>query len=91
MDITSILNSFFGFDSSEGWDIADLQNWRWDFGRREDQDNEMVEKLSPLSLNVDPETWYNRLSEEEREKWKNPWGILAMVAIYEQVPTRSAF
>lgn len=50
----------------------------------------MVDKLSPLALNVDPETWYDNLTNEEREKWESPWGILAQIAIFDQV-TRSAF
>ena len=42
LDVDSILNSFFGCDGKEGWDLVDLQNWRdnmkrWGFGRREDQ------------------------------------------------------
>jgi uncharacterized protein (DUF924 family) len=95
LDVASILNSFFGCDDEEGWDLVDLQNWRnnmkrWGFGRPEDQDHEMLDKLSPLSLNVDPETWYDSLSEEEREKWESPWGILAQIAIFDQV-TRSAY
>lgn len=95
LDVAGILNSFFGTDSKEGWDLVDLQNWRdnmkrWGFGRREDQDDVMVDKLSPLALHVDPETWYESLTTEEREKWESPWGILAQVAIFDQVP-RSAF
>ena len=95
LDVTGILNSFFGCEDKEGWDLVDLQNWRdnmkrWGFGRPGDQDNEMVDKLAPLSLNVDPETWYDNLTEEEREKWESPWGILARIAIFDQV-TRSAF
>jgi hypothetical protein len=91
LDVASILNSFFGCDNEEGWDLVDLQNWRnnmkrWGFGRREDQDDEMVEKLSPLALNVDPETWYENLTDEEREKWESPWGIFAQIAIFDQVP-----
>ena len=91
LDVASILNSFYGCDNEEGWDLVDLQNWRnnmkrWGFGRREDQDDEMVEKLSPLALNVDPEAWYENLSDEEREKWESPWGILAQIAIFDQVP-----
>lgn len=95
IDVDSILNSFFGCDNKEGWDLVDLQNWRnnmkrWGFGRREDQDNVMVEMLSPLALIVDPVTWYDNLSDEERGKWESPWGILAQIAIFDQVP-RSAF
>jgi len=63
---------------------------RWGFGRREDQDDEMVDKLSPLALIVNPDTWYESLTDEEREKWESPWGILAQIAIFDQVP-RSAF
>lgn len=95
LDVSAILNSFFGTNSKAGWDLVDLQNWRdnmkrWGFGRREDQDDRMVDKLSPLALNVDPETWYESLSDAEREQWESPWGILAQVAIFDQVP-RSAF
>ena len=95
LDVASILNSFFCTDSEEGWDLVDLQNWRdnmkrWGFGRREDQDDTMVDELSHLALNVDPETWYDSLSDEDREQWESPWGVLAQVAIFDQVP-RSAF
>jgi hypothetical protein len=90
LEVAAILNSFFGCESEQGWDLIDLQNWRnnmkrWGFGRREDQDDEMVDKLSPLALNVDPETWYDNLSDEEKENWESPWGILAQVAIFDQV------
>jgi len=95
LDVAAILNSFFGSGNKGGWDLVDLQNWRdnmkrWGFGRREDQDDEMVDKLSPLALIVNPDTWYESLTDEEREKWESPWGILAQIAIFDQVP-RSAF
>uniref|UniRef100_A0A7S1V7G3 Uncharacterized protein n=2 Tax=Grammatophora oceanica TaxID=210454 RepID=A0A7S1V7G3_9STRA len=59
---------------------------RWGFGRREDQDDEMVEKLSPLVLNIDPKEW----DVTGDEQWESPWGILAQIAIFDQIP-RSAF
>lgn len=95
LDVAEILNSFYGVDNQQDWDTIDLQFWRdsmkrWGFGRRVDQDDTMVEYLSPLALNIDPETWYDNLTDEEREKWESPWGILAQIAIFDQVP-RSAF
>ena len=59
---------------------------RWGFGRREDQDDEMVDYLAPLALNVDPDTW-DKTGDED---WESPWGILAQIAIFDQIP-RSAF
>ncbi|CAB9501356.1 DEP domain-containing mTOR-interacting protein [Seminavis robusta] len=95
LNVTSILNSFFGCTDKEGWDVVDLQNWRnnmkrWGFGRREDQDDVMVERLAPLALTTSPEEWWDGLTPEEQEEWTSPWGILAQVAIFDQVP-RSAF
>lgn len=39
LSVTEILNSFFGCEGPEGWDVVDLQLWRdtmkrWGFGRR---------------------------------------------------------
>mmetsp|Transcript_16737 Transcript_16737/g.27773 ORF Transcript_16737/g.27773 Transcript_16737/m.27773 type:complete len:666 (+) Transcript_16737:135-2132(+) len=94
LDITEILNSFYGATPEEFgqdcWDKPDLQNWRnnmkrWGFGRREDQDDAMVDKLSPLLAGVNPDTW-----EAPSEEWWSPWGILAQIAIFDQV-SRSAF
>lgn len=94
LDITEILDSFYGATATESgqacWDKADLQTWRnnmkrWGFGRREDQDDAMVDKLSPLLAGIDPDTW-----EAPSEEWWSPWGILAQIAIFDQV-SRSAF
>jgi uncharacterized protein (DUF924 family) len=91
LDVPDILNAFFKCDTPEGWDLVDLQNWRnnmkrWGFGRREDQDDDMVDRLSPLLLSVDPKTW----DVSGDEKWESPHGILAQIAIFDQV-SRSAF
>lgn len=94
LDIIEILNSFYGATAEDFgqdcWDTADLQTWRnnmkrWGFGRREDLDDAMVDKLSPLLVGVDPDTW-----EAPSEEWWSPWGILAQIAIFDQV-SRSAF
>jgi uncharacterized protein (DUF924 family) len=92
-NITEILNSFFGCQDESGWDVVDLQNWRnnmkrWGFGRREDQDDEMVDKLSPLVANIDPDQWDATIGDDE--EWDSPFGILAQIALFDQVP-RSAF
>ena len=60
---------------------------RWGFGRRGDQDDDMVDKLSPMALAVDPNEWK---MEDQDPEWRTPWGILAQIAIFDQVP-RSAF
>ena len=62
---------------------------RWGFGKREDQDDDMVDKLSPLALAIDPDTW-DMETAENNEEWTSPWGILAQIAIFDQVP-RSAY
>jgi uncharacterized protein (DUF924 family) len=96
LSVSEILNSFYGCEDGSGgedcWDVVDLQEWRnhmkrWGFGRRTDQDDAMVDKLSPLALAVDPDTWK---MEDQDEEWRTPWGILAQIAIFDQVP-RSAF
>lgn len=96
LTVTEILNSFFGCNDPNGgepcWDIVDLQVWRnnmkrWGFGRPEDQDNDMVDKLSLLVQNIDPNDWK---MEDQDDEWSSPWGILAQIAIFDQVP-RSAF
>mmetsp|Transcript_4517 Transcript_4517/g.7721 ORF Transcript_4517/g.7721 Transcript_4517/m.7721 type:complete len:663 (-) Transcript_4517:129-2117(-) len=91
LKITSILNDFYGCNDESGWDMSDLENWRlnmkrWGFGRREDQDDEMVKRLSPLLLTIDPEKWDVTGDAE----WESPWGILAQIALFDQV-SRSAF
>jgi uncharacterized protein (DUF924 family) len=91
LNIPDILNAFYGCDSESGWDEVDLQNWRtnmkrWGFGRREDQDDDMVHRLSPLLLSIDPETW----DVTDDEEWESPFGIIAQIAIFDQV-SRSAF
>jgi len=91
LDVTEILNRFFGCEDESGWDLVDLDNWRnnmkrWGFGRREDQDDDMVAKLTPLCVNVDPDQW----DVTGDEQWESPYGILAQIAIFDQVP-RSAF
>lgn len=92
--ITEILDSFYGCTGGksgpECWDVVDLSVWRnnmkrWGFGRRTDQDDAMVDKLSPLLAGIDPDTW-----EAPSEEWFSPWGILAQIAIFDQV-SRSAF
>ena len=93
LDIAEILNSFYGCGENGGpecWDKVDLQTWRnnmkrWGFGRREAQDDAMVDKLSLVLAGVDPQTW-----EPPSEEWWSPWGILAQIAIFDQV-SRSAF
>lgn len=93
LDVKDILNSFYGCGKDgdqDCWDVVDLQTWRnnmkrWGFGRRSDQDDEMVDKLSLLVTDIDPETWT-----APSEEWWGPWGILAQIAIFDQVP-RSAF
>jgi uncharacterized protein (DUF924 family) len=96
LNVTEILNSFYGCGADDGdascWDVVDLQTWRnnmkrWGFGRREDQDDDMVDALGPLSLAVDPDTWK---MEDQDPEWSSPWGILAQIAIFDQVP-RSAY
>jgi len=89
LNVQEILNAFFGCSDETGWDLVDLDNWRhnmkrWGFGRPEDQDDDMVNRLSPLVANIDPETW---VADEE---WESPFGILAQIAIFDQV-SRSAF
>jgi len=91
LNVTSIMNAFFGCEHESGWDLVDLENWRhnmkrWGFGRREDQDDEMVDRLAPLCANVDPDEWDVTGDEE----WESPYGILAQIAIFDQV-SRSAF
>ena len=54
--------------------------------RREDQDDAMIEKLAPVVVNIDPETW----DVSGDEQWESPYGILAQIAIFDQIP-RSAF
>lgn len=90
-NISSILNDFYGCEDESGWDMSDLDNWRtnmkrWGFGRREDQDDEMVKRLSPLLLTIDPEKWDVTGDPE----WESPWGILAQIALFDQI-SRSAF
>jgi uncharacterized protein (DUF924 family) len=96
LNVTEILNSFYGVGGADGdtssWDVVDLQIWRnnmkrWGFGRRGDQDDELVDLLSPLALAVDPDTWK---MEDQDPEWSSPWGILAQIAIFDSVP-RSAF
>jgi len=89
LNVREILNAFFACEDESGWDLVDLDNWRtnmkrWGFGRREQQDDAMVNKLSPLTANIDPENW---MADEE---WESPFGILAQIAIFDQV-SRSAF
>ena len=91
LNISSILNDFYGCEDESGWDMSDLDNWRknmkrWGFGRQEDQDDEMVKRLSPLLLTVDPEKWDVTGDPE----WESPWGILAQIALFDQI-SRSAF
>jgi len=89
LNVPEILNSFYGCSDESGWDVVDLENWRhnmkrWGFKTKKEQDDDMVNKLSPLAANIDPETW------EPDEMWESPFGILAQIAIFDQVP-RSAF
>lgn len=91
LNVTTILNTFYGCEDESGWDLVDLENWRhnmkrWGFGRRVDQDDDMVDRLAPLAVTVDPEEW-DMTGDEE---WESPWGILAQIAIFDQIP-RSAF
>jgi uncharacterized protein (DUF924 family) len=91
LNVTSILNIFFGCEDESGWDLVDLENWRhnmkrWGFGRRNDQDDDMVDRLAPLCANVNPDEWDVAGDEE----WESPYGILAQIAIFDQIP-RSAF
>lgn len=86
LNITNILNDFYGCEDESGWDLSDLDNWRrnmkrWGFGRREDQDDAMVDRLSPLLLNIDPNDW-DVTSDAE---WESPYGILAQIALFDQV------
>jgi len=46
----------------------------------------MVEKLAPIVVNIDPDTW----DVSGDEQWESPYGILAQIAIFDQIP-RSAF
>lgn len=90
LDIASILNDFYGCTDESGWDVSDLDNWRtnmkrWGFGRREDQDDAMVARLAPLVQNINPDEW-----DKTDGDWESPWGILAQIAIFDQIP-RSAF
>ena len=80
LSIPEILNSFYGCEDQSGWDLSDLDNWRtnmkrWGFGRREAQDDDMVDLLAPLCYNVDPDTW----DVSGDEEWESPWGILAQI------------
>ena len=89
LNVPEILNSFYGCTDESGWDVVDLENWRhnmkrWGFKTKKEQDDDMVNQLSPLAANIDPETW------EPDEMWESPFGILAQIAIFDQVP-RSAF
>ena len=91
LNISRILNDFYGCEDESGWDLSDLESWRsnmkrWGFGRREDQDDEMVKRLAPLLLTIDPEKWDVTGDPE----WESPWGILAQLALFDQV-SRSAF
>ena len=86
LNITNILNDFYGCEDESGWDISDLDNWRrsmkrWGFGRREDQDDAMVNRLSPLLLNIEPEAW----DVTGDPAWESPYGILAQIALFDQV------
>ena len=96
LSVKDVLSSFFETKEMEGWDLLDLRNWcnnmkRWGFGRREDQDDDMVEYLASLVKTVDdPSTWFESLSDKKKQEWTSPWGILAQIAIFDQVP-RSAF
>ena len=96
LNVPDILNSFYACDTPEGWDQVDLAHWRthmkrWGFGRREDIDRAMVEKISDLVLDVDdPESWYECLSSEEKYEMTSPWGVLAQIAMFDQIP-RAAF
>jgi uncharacterized protein (DUF924 family) len=94
LDIAEILDSFYGateeLSGEACWDNTDLQTWRnnmkrWGFGRSADQDDAMVDKLSPLLAGLEPDTW-----EPPSEEWWSPWGILAQLAIFDQI-SRSAF
>jgi uncharacterized protein (DUF924 family) len=95
LNVTEILNSFYGCGAdgdASCWDVVDLQAWRnnmkrWGFGRREDQDDDMIDVLSPLTFAVDPDTWK---MEDQDPEWSSPWGILAQIAIFDQV-SRSAY
>lgn len=84
LDVTSILNEFYGCKDESGWDLVDLENWRmnmkrWGFGKAEDRDEEMIDRLAPVLLNIDPDTW----DVSGDEKWESPYGILAQIAIFE--------
>jgi uncharacterized protein (DUF924 family) len=91
LDVASILNYLYGCKHQSGWDSEDLDNWRtnmkrWGFGCPQDQDDGMVERLAPLALDVDPDTW----DVSGDPEWESPWGIIAQIAIFDHVP-RSAF
>lgn len=91
LDIPTILNDFYGCDDESGWDLVDLENWRlnmkrWGFGKPEDRDDPMIDRLAPKLLNIDPDTW-DKAGDEE---WESPWGIMAQIALFDQI-SRSAF
>ncbi|CAM9133390.1 unnamed protein product [Chrysoparadoxa australica] len=91
IDIATIMNAFYDCDGPEGYDVVDLAQWRnhmkrWGFGRPEDRDTAMFDKLSPILLTIDPDEW----DVTGDATWESPFGILAQIAVFDQI-SRAAF
>eukprot|EP00400_MALV-I_sp_L67-5_P001054 gene1054-730_t len=86
LSMTAILNDFYGCADQSGWDDWKVDNWRllskrWGFGKREDKDTQMFERLGAVVEQIDPNTW-NVTGDPE---WESPFGILAQIALFDQV------